>query len=794
MKNLLGRLMSRPFDELKTIAAAWGTLTRDPDPTQNDLAIAVYHTMVDRSAMRGVWENLDPQARSFLTWLLNQRNMLALMDQLPALFAPEGNPSPEEVAALVERVRRVGLVDVDEVLVRGSRVVSSGDNLYAWATRNQPEPTRRRVVSVSAEAARVLRQVLEENQRPVPFDESFAELMERLPEEEVRRVAASWKLPDAGRYYKSELISAMSEFLATGQGRAMISAHIPPASQNLFGFLEGQGGRATASQVKQHFGWDERELRMALWPLAHRALVWEAISGDRRYLFMPSDLLKGGQSPSDRLPQIVQPKLEAPEPHTIEHREPYEMPWDLLTLLAAAAQQDLALTLQDNRITKRLARKLNDSLIHPADFKAGTEYIDLLVHMAQSLGLLAELRGEQPALTLTPRADEWAKLSFDAQARRLYGLWQEDRKWVEPATYGTIYWWNSDLTGARKRLVRHLLDLPAGQWISVDGFLRKIHLTEPFLIWGQEELVRRFGLRALQGFRSQWFEIEGRIIIDMVKTTLFWLGAVELGRDKHRRLLSFRLTEQGRALLGGYPQGAVAESVPRPTRFLLVQPNFEVLVLHPESHVLWNLMRTADLVRHDRVSTYVLNKESIRRGVESGLSPDEIVRFLDISTGKKLPQNVARSIRDWGGQVKRLEIQQVTLIEVEDAQVLDELIASRKTRRYIARRLSPTVAVAVLPNTSDSARDDPWQRLVKELRAAGYLPRLTGSPTGQEDAGESQANPATSSFVGSTKPALLAVSEQDESAGTQTRRRARTSTSTGRPIAGGTHTGKTGTS
>src|SRR5688572_30738065 len=115
--------MSRPADELRTIAGVWGTVTRDPSPSQNDLAIAVYHTMVDPSAVRGVWENVDPDDRTFLIWLLGQRNMLAIVDDVAGLI----NRPPDEVAAMLERVRRAGLVDVDEVMVRGSRVVSSGD-------------------------------------------------------------------------------------------------------------------------------------------------------------------------------------------------------------------------------------------------------------------------------------------------------------------------------------------------------------------------------------------------------------------------------------------------------------------------------------------------------------------------------------------------------------------------------------------------------------------------------------------------------------------------------------------
>src|SRR5215210_6355319 len=99
LKNLLGRLMSRPLDELKALSATWGALTRDPNPSQNDLAIAVYHAMVDSSATRGVWESLDPEMRAFILWLIEQRNMLTLVDDLPTHLE---RPS-EEVAILLER-------------------------------------------------------------------------------------------------------------------------------------------------------------------------------------------------------------------------------------------------------------------------------------------------------------------------------------------------------------------------------------------------------------------------------------------------------------------------------------------------------------------------------------------------------------------------------------------------------------------------------------------------------------------------------------------------------------------
>jgi hypothetical protein len=715
--------MSRPLDELRVIAATWGTVTRDAVPSQNDLAIAAYHTLVDPSAIRGVWENLEVEDRAFLAWLMNQRNMLAIVDDVPGLI----DRPPDETAAILERLRQAGLVDVDEVMVRGNKVVSSGDNLYAWAARNNAEAVLRKVVSIAAELAKVLREIIDESKRPAPFDEPFHALLANLEEPEVKRIATVWKLPDASRYFKSELVGIMSEFLGTGQGKTLLLGGLSPAAQSFYSFLEAEGGRAPARQVKKHFGWNERELRGASYHLLQRGLVWDALDDNRRVFFIPNNLLKGGQSGITKLAPNLQPKLDAPAPYAALSRYPYEMAWDMLTLLSEASQVDLQLTLQDTRITKRVAKKVNDSFLQPEDLKTGStsEYVDATVHMAQALALLAERTGEQPALTLTPRSEDWAKLSFDAQRRRLFGLWLEDRKWSEPATYGTIYWWNSDLTGARKRLVQHLLELPTEKWISLEGFLKQVQLTDPFIIWGQDELVRRYGLRALQGFRNQWQEIEGRIVGDMIRTMLHWLGVVDLGRDKQKRLLSFRLTESARTLLDP-ESGAVDPIQAHDTQSaILVQPNFEVLVLQPDSRVLWTLMRVADLVRHDRVSVYAINKESVLRAVEQGISPTEITAFLTTHTGKRLPQNVSQSISDWARLIKHLHVQRLTIIEVEDPAILDELTTARKTRKYVARRISPTVAVATLPEVSDTARDDAWQRLMKDLRAAGYVPHFS---------------------------------------------------------------------
>src|SRR5205085_7029806 len=128
-----------------------------------------------------------------------------------------------------------------------------------------------------------------------------------------------------------------------------------------------------------------------------------------------SDLLAGRRSESSKAPTAMLPKMEAAPPHNVDGRLPYELPWDLLTLLASASESELPLTLQDSQLAKRVAKRINDSFLHPVDIKNGTAYIEMVMHLARTLGLLTERQGDQPALAITPRADEWAKLSFAAQ-------------------------------------------------------------------------------------------------------------------------------------------------------------------------------------------------------------------------------------------------------------------------------------------------------------------------------------------------------------------------------------------
>ena len=61
--------------------------------------------------------------------------------------------------------------------------------------------------------------------------------------------------------------------------------------------------------------------------------MWDVLEGDRRFLYIPSDILKAGAGGPVKIAPYLQPKLDAPAPYASQSRLPYELTWDLLTLL-----------------------------------------------------------------------------------------------------------------------------------------------------------------------------------------------------------------------------------------------------------------------------------------------------------------------------------------------------------------------------------------------------------------------------------------------------------------------------
>ncbi len=714
MKNLLGRLMGRSYDELTAIATAWHIPTSDLN--HNDAAIAIYREMTEKPNARAIWETLDAEAHAFLHWLLDQRNALALVDDLPAAL---GQPA-EAVETLLARLAALGLLDVEEALVRGARVVSAGDNLYAWGMRNQTPATKRRVASISGEVSRVLTAICGEMIGGEPFAEPLAVLLDRLDAPILERIAARWHVPDLRYMAKPALIEMLDAMLEGAETRERMLCEVNPDSRRLFEYLCTHGGQAGAGEVMQAFDWTHSDLHRLFAALEVRALAFETLWHNRRVLFVPSPLRGVPGNEKATAPQVT----AAADPPAVEAHLPHELPWNLLGTLAYFTQAEVVINRHNNELPKRALKRLSDSFLNPPDGAGGEAYLSLVLHFAQTLGLLGE-EEETRRKIAGPRLLDWVHLPFNAQSRRLYALWLEDRHLQESPAAPFFLWRAADPTTARKHLIAQLIECPLDTWLSMASFLQHVYAVDPYLLVNRDDLVRQQGVKGLRDFNARWMSNEGALLAGMITGVLLWLGAVDVGRDRAGQPVAFRITPAGARLVGHPAAPPATETAGKP---FLVQPNFEVLVLAPEARALWTLLLAADLTRHDRVSVYTLNKESVLRARASGVGPTELQEFLTGNSQKAVPQNVVQCITDWAHSYKRTLLEKATLLEVENAEVLDELLSSRRLKGFVARRLTPTIALIKLPPTTIWTRDDPWHKLAKELRAAGYFPEIIEEP------------------------------------------------------------------
>ncbi len=353
--------------------------------------------------------------------------------------------------------------------------------------------------------------------------------------------------------------------------------------------------------------------------------------------------------------------------------------------------------------------------------------------LLMALGLLRE----QGGLLCAAPARDYFMLPLLERARRCYRLWLETPFWnelpylsevalrpvpppLEPAQ-------KEVMQGHATIVARIAHELP-DEWHDVATFIARTKLYVPYLLFPRQYGPRteRYSLgsnpygwdfRLRHGWltpREGWYQVEGGFIRSVVTGPLHWLGLVDTKIEDKRTL--FRLSP-GFSMITGNTQPEIAEEAPGR---LIVQPNFELVALAPISEaMLIRLDRFAERVSLEHVAQYRLTKASVTHAIQRGLHADTIQRVIEEAAGSEMPQNVRYSLVEWERQARRVELWQgMSLLEVDDAQLLDDLFADPTSRLLFGRRLAPTLA-EVDSRQLATVQSLLWQR--------DYLPALVSA-------------------------------------------------------------------
>jgi hypothetical protein len=198
-------------------------------------------------------------------------------------------------------------------------------------------------------------------------------------------------------------------------------------------------------------------------------------------------------------------------------------------------------------------------------------------------------------------------------------------------------------------------------------------------------------------------------LISIILTFFGALGIVDIawGEDSgsridsgKRRPVAFRVNTLGAYVLGS-SNSYVATVVPKKkiAGGFTVLPDYTIVV-----------QDSTDRIRHeiffeklftkvsvtDESSIYRLDFETIVRAIESGMGVAGLRKYLSASD-KPLPENIVRALSDWGNQAGRISIRQVTILECDDAALLEEVLHYKGMGEFVREKI---IAAAVVDGSS----------------------------------------------------------------------------------------------
>lgn len=479
-------------------------------------------------------------------------------------------------------------------------------------------------------------------------------------------------------------------------------------------------GDAAMDDLQAALNINRPQLRSHLRALRNHGLVFDTFSGQQHRVFMGRGVFKVLRRLIGEIEQMEEKAKSAPKPEQaqlqeappIVHEAHGQLLFDIAIVVGAAYQMVIEPT-QAGRVPKRLANKIFPRL-HGSrynQYEGIDNYLDMVFGIAESLGLIAQRAsaGQKARYVPGKNLEEWANLDTFEQARRLLQFWEnpQGRFWSDvagvnyrPYSPAHSFGYYTDQHAARLGLLAYLAEnCRPGQWYSLEPFLQTIKARKPLLLRERSRYSAYSSIRTNKDLLLHWEQSDGEMIIGILASSLHELGLVNTGYlresgDKVENPVAFQLTDLAAQTLWNTPNNEVLPDQAGGTRALIVQPNFELLLLQPDYPTLYCLLPFARVEQVDMVSRLTLTQESVRRGVEAGNSVEQTLQTLRAYSQKELPQNVLYTLQDWGRLYKNATISQIILLEVSEESVADEICASPKLRSLEPRRLGPR-AIAV---------------------------------------------------------------------------------------------------
>lgn len=401
---------------------------------------------------------------------------------------------------------------------------------------------------------------------------------------------------------------------------------------------------------------------------------------------------------------------------------------DLLAVLETAVALRPRL-LKGGSPNQAFFKAANEALLEPDDAEQGNGFtqVEFWFALARAAGFLDADDGR---LEPTIECDQFFALSFEQRRDRLREVWLDCAGLNELAFVPEI-----ELPGLKRaRTVDAVSDVPQPSRVVE---MRRVVLKLLAELKGETQLS------ALQG------QVESRardVLVDHSDDAswrnVFYRGIRELGASEDlERAGRWRMVEGGfvRVLCElplsklGYVQydpqrrvlEAMVEAQPQLAAEIVVQPNFEIVVLGetPDPTVLWRLTRFTEPTPARRVRKYLLEKKRFAEALGRGAEAADLVALLSGLSRTPLPQNVKYALEDWGQHTDRIKIwPDALLIEAEGVENLAETLPAPMLAKLAMAAISGGHRACPAPDLAELRNLMPARRALFDYSRA--LPRV----------------------------------------------------------------------
>lgn len=614
---------------------------------------------------------------------------------------------PGSIAGIpVENIKKkTGLADdrVEQVLSE-----LKAQYLVEEQTVLSPSRTKVRLVSSYDDIRANLHTVATEYRTPSKDRTTFSlsKMLGTIYANDLQFIAQRYRL-DAEYYIrKEEAISLLHEKMTTMSDPLDFFPDLDPHAHKLFNWLRTQSGPVSIQAAQDYMGIDTTGLYELIHVLEHYALAFSSFHEHELTLFIPADFITSLAQPKTTPEKAHVQTQDAPA--VSKEAEPVTL-YDLATTLGVVYQQTVEPT-QTGFLPKRISNKLAPQLQGPAryNYDGDNEYPELLFYILQKLNvvqLTAPTMGEiKPFYTLAKGVKQWGSLSPAEQTHALLSLWLTDFHWRDvagtnfSASTGTSYYLSTQK--GREVLVQHLRHCQPGQWYDCESLLRELWEDAPQVMRTGSPYGYTYNKSLIHETKKyeNWRFVEGEIYLGMLSRTLHELGMITPGYNSAATAPShetpnpdaFLITELGATVLH---RSESTDAQPVAQHSLIVQPSFELLLMHLDTPALYALLPFAQVEHVGRASRLTLTRNSVLNSLKNGLTQEQIVQTLEKYSQKELPQNVVYTLGDWSGDYQEAKVSLVYLLEVSSEDCARRLCNLSELKKAHARQVAPCIVL-----------------------------------------------------------------------------------------------------